>query len=289
MPMSASLRTIAEQTDENIGFFGPTSITWRLASEAALLLGGGRAVLMQIAHPLVAAGVAQYSSYRSDPWKRTNQTVELVSAMTFGTRSEALAAAQRINRLHTSVSGELSAAAGRFDAGAAFSAKSPDLLRWVHATLVDTMLVIYPLLVRPLTTQEQEAYYQESKRFVALLGLPESRLPPTLASFHMYMRQMLASDGLALLPEAREVAAQVLHMPVPRAVRPAFALAEQATIGLLPPRLRDAYGFTWDTRRQRLLDVGCASVRAALPLMPSSVRYVPWARAAYRRTASTLP
>lgn len=269
--------------EELVGYFGPESVTWRIAGESALLLGGGRAVLMQLAHPLVAAGVGRFSSYASDPWGRTGRTIDLMTKLTFGTRAQARAAARAINRLHAGVSGALDTAAGDLVAGTPFQARDPDLLLWVYATLVDTGILVYSLLVGPLSRSEQERYYQESKTTTALLGLPTALTPRTLTHFEAYVRDMLASDRLALTPAARAVAQQVMHMPVPIFLRPILMATEQFTIGVLPPRLRELYGFTWDDHRQTLLELSAAGARHLLPLLPPLVREMPQARAAWRR------
>lgn len=269
--------------DELAGYFGPQSLTWRISGEAALLLGGGRAVLMQLAHPLVAAGVGHHSSYASDPWGRVNRTIDLMSRLTFGTRAEAWAAARTINRLHAGVVGTLDDRAGDLLPGAPYLARDPELLLWVYATLVDTSILLYSLLVGPLVRAERERYYQESRTTTALLGLPPSLTPPTLADFETYMRDMLASDRLAITPAARAVARQVMHMPVPIVLRPVLMATEQFTIGVLPPRLRALYGYTWDEHRQALLTLTAAGARHLLPLLPPLVREMPQARAARRR------
>lgn len=275
---------IENLSQEVAGYLGPGSVTWRLAGEAIMLLGGGRAVLMQLAHPLVAAGVGQHSSYHTDPWGRTAKTIELMAGLTYGTRGEAKAAARTINRLHIGVTGELASAAGAFPQATPYHARDPQLLLWVWATLVDTILWMYPLFVGPLAPGEAERYYAETRDSIALLGLPAREIPPTLAEFQGYMRDMLASDTLALTPEAQEVARIVMHMPAPWITRPAFIAAEQLTIGLLPPRIRALYGYQWGERRQKLLELAAAGSRHLLPLVPPPLREVPWARAARRRT-----
>jgi len=123
---------------------GPGSISWRVNREAALLLGGGRALLMQVAHPLVAAGVAEHSDFQRDPLARLNRTMELSLALTFGSREEVRAAARQINRTHERVS------------GIGYQALDPELLLWVHATLIDSALLSYRTFVGPLTTAEAE-------------------------------------------------------------------------------------------------------------------------------------
>lgn len=283
MPTTSLIRSGGQ---EMAGLFGPKSVTWRMGSETVMLLGGGRAVLMQLAHPLVAAGVGRHSSYATDPWGRVSRTLELTQQFTFGTWSEAMGAARTINRLHGGVTGTLAERGGMFEPGTPYRARNPELLLWVLATLIDTGLLLYPMLVEPLTPAEEERYYQENRRVGTLLGLPETLVPPTVADFREYMRTMLAGDALAVTPEAREVARVVMRMPAPVVLRPLLAATEQVTVGLLPPRLRELYSFTWDGRRQALLAAWAVGTRRVLPLLPPAVRQMPRARAAWRRVRS---
>ena len=269
--------------DELAGYFGPGSVTWRHAGEAALMLGGGRAVLMQLAHPLVAAGVGQHSGYATDPWRRTAETTRLMLLLTFGTCSQAREAARAINRLHIGVTGALADDAGDLRAGTTYEARDPALLLWVYATLVDTTRLMTRLLFKPLSPVEEEQYYQESKRIVALLGLPAARTPATLADFNTYLDGMLSGSQLAWTPEAQRVADIVMHMPAPFILRPALLAAEQVTIGLLPPPVRAIYGYHWDRYRQAALDLSFASLRLALSAIPAPLRQMPFARQARRR------
>jgi uncharacterized protein (DUF2236 family) len=270
------------------GYFGPQSMTWRIGCEAALMIGGGRAVLMQLAHPLVAAGVDAFSAYRSDPWRRFQETLMMSEALTFGTRGEARAAARAVNRMHYYVRGQLTAPAGAFAAATSYRAHDPDLLFWVLATLIDTVLSLYPRIVGPLLPDEAERYYQEACRSAVLLGLPAGHAPPTLAAFQNYMREMIAGSRLAVTEGARQVAHAVMHFPVPFPLLPALwpvrAVMQHATAGLLPTRLREQYGFAWGRQQQTLLDIELTGIRHLLPLLPPHIRYLPAARRAWRRT-----
>jgi uncharacterized protein (DUF2236 family) len=272
--------------DTDVGYFGPGSVTWRIGKEYVMLLGGGRAVLMQLAHPLVATGVARHSSFLRDPWERTRRTVEFTQVMAFGTHADAHAMARTVNRLHRGVTGTLNRPLGSFAAGTRYQAQYPELLLWVFATLVDTGLMLYPLVVGPLTDGEREAYYQESKRTTVLLGLPYDMMPATLVDFEAYMWAMLSGPTLSVTPVARVLARRVLRLPLPKPAVPLQMATEQLTIGLLPPRLRAQYGYTWDARREALMQTWAASTRRLLPFVPGRVRYTPWARQAFQRCFS---
>jgi uncharacterized protein (DUF2236 family) len=271
-----------------LGYCGPGSVTWRVGREWVMLLGAGRAVLMQLAHPLVAAGVAQHSSFFTDPVGRSYRTVEFTQVMAFGTRAEAHAMARSVNRLHAGVVGTLGREVGAYSTLTPYRARDGELLLWVFATLVDSGLYLYPLLVGPLSREEQERYYQESKRTVVLLGLSPALLPATLCDFETYIREMLASPALSVMPEARALGRQLLYLPAPAPLRLVQPLGEQLTAGFLPSRLREEYRFTWDARRERLLEMGTAASRRLLPLVPPRLRYTHWSRRAAARVHALM-
>src|SRR5579859_6224389 len=277
-----------EAFNEIAGYYGPGSITWRVDREAVLLLGGNRAVLMQLAHPLVAAGVNGHSAYRTDPFGRFRRTFDLTQAIVFGTRTEARQAAQTINQRHQNVRGILDTTAGSFSSGAPYQARDPDLLLWVHATLIDTILMLYPLLVAPLAPAEQEQFYLESLQSARLVGLSPDRCPPTLVAFQEYMRAMLSSDLLAVTPAAKELAALVLHPPAPTVAWPLFEATANITTGLLPPRLRELFGYRWGQGQQFLFNGWVRSTRQTLRRLPPWLREFPTARSAEQRVARAL-
>lgn len=240
------------------------------------MLGGGRALLMQVAHPLVAAGVAEHSGYGEDPWKRLEGTMRAVWTVVFGTRAQADRAAARVRAMHGRVHGVLAEAAGPFPAGTPYSALDPALLAWVHATLVDTALLVHDQWVRPLSEPERAAYYEGMKTCARLFGTPPEAIPPTLAAFRDYMDERLASDELCVTDTAREIAATVLRPPLPLVLRPAMEAVNLVTASLLPPRLRRDYGIPWDPARAALLAGSRTWVRrVAMPLLPGRLRYVP--------------
>src|SRR4051794_40676166 len=146
-PEFATGRTMPRGMSET-GLFGPDSLTWRINREGALLLGGGRALLLQVAHPLVAAGVAQHSNYREEPFRRLYRTLDTVTTIVFGSMPEAEEAAARLHRVHARVKGEA-------EDGTRYAATDPDLVMWVHATLVDTSLVVYENYIGPLSLDER--------------------------------------------------------------------------------------------------------------------------------------
>jgi uncharacterized protein (DUF2236 family) len=230
----------------------------RITGEPVLLFGGGRALLLEIAHPLVAAGVAEHSSFRTDPFGRLQRTLEALSAIVFRDRAAALAAARGVERAHQRVTGSLSAAAGRFAAGTPYDGRDPELMLWVWATLVDTGLAVYERFVEALDDGARRAYYADHRSVVRVLGVPDALVPPSWEAFRAWFDGMLAGDALAVTKQAREIAAAVLE--------PAAAMSDAKrlrliTAGLLPPRLREAFGLAWDDASAAKLEALSTSVR----------------------------
>jgi uncharacterized protein (DUF2236 family) len=260
------------------GYYGPGSTAWKIGREAAVLLGGGRAVLMQLAHPLIAMGVSAHSSYMSDPFGRAERTFILGEMMTFGSVARARRAARTINRLHYHVHGTLPATAGAYGSGTCYDARNPELLLWVHATLVDTLLLTYNLFIGPLSRDEENQYYQESKAVVHLLSLLPTDMPNTIEDLRRYIHDMVYSNRLAATPEARQLARQVLFPPAPAVLRPLMHLNLQLTNALLPQPVREIYGLEWDACRQGLFDLSTKGMRLVLPRLPMYLRELPITR-----------
>jgi uncharacterized protein (DUF2236 family) len=255
--------------------FPPESATWRVNREACLLLAGGRALLLQVAHPLVAAGVAAHSRFRDEPLLRLWRTLDLMVTIVFGEAASAITALRAIERVHARVRGVLDEDAGPFRRGTPYSARDPELLLWVHATLVDTALLAYERFVAPLPPRLAGAYYRDSKVVARLFGVPEALIPAGLPEFRRYVRQMFEGDVLAVSAAGREIAAGILHPPLAPGLRHAVESTGLVTTALLPPRLRESYGLSWSPRRQRAFEALARVVRASLPVLPRSVRYLP--------------
>ena len=226
---------------------GPGAVSWKLHREVALLAGWGRAILLQLAHPLVAQGVADHSAFLSEPdghVRRLRRTLASMLALTFGSDDEARDAAARINAIHDRVHGHLPGARGTHAAGARYSAHDPDLLAWVHATLLDSFLLTFRLFVADLTEAECDRYCAESSRIELLLGIPAGRLPRSRAGLERYLDAALASGEIAVTDTARRLAHAVLRPAVAWPVRPLATLsrvahrrppAEPPARGLPPP------------------------------------------------------
>ena len=270
------------------GYFSPESAVWRIARESVLMLGGGYALLMQAAHPLVAAGIVAHSSFSESPWRRLAGTMSAIYTVVYGTRAEADRAAARVRAIHAGVQGSIPARRGLYPAGTRYAAHEPRLLLWVHGTLVDTALVMHETFVRPLGEEEREAFYEDMKVVAQLFGTPASVIPGTFSDFQAYQRERLASGEIVVTDAAREVAETVLRPPVPVALRPALEALGVLTAGLLPESLREQYDLPWDRARAALLAASAQALRrAVLPLLPDIVRAVGLERRA--RDRRTLP
>ena len=268
---------------ESEGLFGPGSLSWKVLQESVELLGGGRAILLQLAHPLVAAGVAEHSTFQRDPLGRLHRTVKMMLTIVFGDRRRAEAMLRRFDALHARVTGRLPDTAGPFPAGMAYTAEDPALKLWVHATLIDTALMTYERFVGRLSPAEQARFYEESKLLGQRLGIPGAIIPPTLHDFDRYMAEMLAGDTLRVTDTARALARAVLDPPIWIVPRTGVRLVGLITAGLLPEGLRRDFGLRWDARRQGALDALSWTIRSLLPVVPSPLRLMPQARAASRR------
>ena len=265
------------------GRLGSLPQTWIVHREVALLLGWPRAILMQFAHPLVAQGVADHSHFSTDVfgrWRRLSRTLDAMLTLTFGTEADARAVAARINGIHDHVAGHVPADAGALRGGTAYSARDPELLLWVHATCVQSFLLGYETFVRPLALPERDRYCEESADGAAAFGIPASWLPRTAAALDAYVNEMLEHETLEVGDTARGLAAEVVAPRSPLALRPAFTVLRWMTAGLLPERLRSAYGFVWSARRQQGLDATATVARLVIPRLPETLRCWPSARAA---------
>jgi uncharacterized protein (DUF2236 family) len=250
-------------TGRDAGLFPPDAIVRRVDAEAILLLGGGRALLMQLAHPKVAAAVAEHSGFASDPFSRLRRTLDATFTIVFGTTDQAAETAAALRAVHDRV------------AGVGYHANDPELLMWVHATLVDTALRVHRRFLGPLSPLEAERYYVESMTIAEILGVPAAQQPVDLAAFRSYVRGMVGA--LEVSDVARRLARSVLHprLPLGPAFEPALVLGRQLTVGMLPAPLRAGYGLSWDRPRQAALVLVGAASRQVLPRVPAVLRRVP--------------
>ncbi len=267
------------------GLFGPESVTWRVNREGVLLLGGGAALILQVAHPLVGAGVAEHSNYREDPWGRLYRTLDLTTSIVFGSTVEAQEASERIRNVHARVHGVTQEDGGKYPAGTSYSANDPTLGMWVHATLVDTAMQVYTAYVGSLSHAEKVRYYEEQKRLGVMFGVPIEQQPKTLPGFYEYFDRMVEEE-LAVTSALSDVVDATMRPPLPFVARPLVEAVNLTTVSLLPARLRDELGLELGTNRRRLVAASRALIRRALPVLPRLFREFPPARSADRRVSA---
>jgi uncharacterized protein (DUF2236 family) len=267
-------RLQAEQTDPRAGFFGPDSKLWEVNRSSAVFLGAGRAALLQLAHPWVATAIEQHSHTRRAPVGRFQRTFARVFAMVYGDRDSALDAARKVHAVHSHIEGQLAA-------GGRYLANDPDALLWVHATLWDTSVRMFEEIVRPLAPQEKELYYAETRRFAALFGIPERRLPRDWQAFTRYVEGML-EGGLRVLPGAAEMGRFVLH-PLHPALAPLMRRYRVWTAHFLPPQLARDFGLGDELDKAEQAASSLRQLRRLYPLLPRRLRYLPAYLEAQRR------
>jgi uncharacterized protein (DUF2236 family) len=265
---------IARVRDPRAGLYGPGSVSWRVNREAIVMLGGGRAALLQLAHPYVAYGVDQHSATRHDPIGRFRRTFENVFAMVFGDLDHAVACARRVHAVHTKIRGAIHEHAGQFARGHRYQANDVDALFWVQATLIDSAVQVYELLVSPLTLAEKEQYYDESRLFSGLFGIPDSAIPADWPAFRRYFDAMLASDAITMSEPAKQMAHFLFQPPRPIA-GPAVGWYRIFTASLLPPRLRAELGMRWTARDEAIAKRTTTLLRAIQKRTPERLRLFP--------------
>jgi uncharacterized protein (DUF2236 family) len=245
-----------------------------------LLLGAGpRALLLQIAHPAVAAGVADHSDFRTDPWRRLAGTLRSYLTIVYGSTTAARAEIRRLNAMHRGITGP------------GYSARDPELSVWVHATLIDSTLAVADAWLEPISPARRARFYEETRPIGRAFGVPDPLLPVDVEAFDRYVAAMLGPSGPVRVSDtARELAAVVLRPPLgplaPRLARipaGAYAWTLWPSVGLVPASVRDDYGLAWGARERLVSAWLVAGWRAWRPLLPAGFRQMPNAVAADRR------
>ena len=258
----------------DIGILPRDAVARRLNRELFVALGSTAAVLLQVAHPLVAAGVDQHSDFRRDPFGRFHRTANTSLDAVFGDTSRAKRALRRIDARHVAVKG--TDADGRH-----YRAQDPQLLLWVQATLVLTSLRWYELVAGRLSPTDRQRYWDEGKVFARELGVPDELFPTTIGDLERYEREML---GTAVAPNvtSRIVARSVLH---PFAALPGAAYwpLDVIAAGLVPRSLRDAFGLRWGTTERLFFRFVIEALKIWRALAPRWLAIVPHARRYDRR------
>ena len=256
------------------GYFAPDSMAWRLHADPTALLGGMRALLMQALEPRAMAGVSAFSSFRDDPWARLARTSQFVVTMTYGTREEADGAVAVVREIHSRVRGVAA------ETGQSFSADDPELLLYVHTTLVHSIVTGYRRFAGPLDDHAADQYVAEMTPFATLLGVPEPGVPQSMRELRDYFTTM--RPNLRITDGAREGLGVILAPPMPLPLRPLWLLPALGAVSLLPGWARSMYGIPW-------VPPATTAVRAALFPLTRALNIVrpepPALRAARARVA----
>jgi uncharacterized protein (DUF2236 family) len=276
---------------EDLGLFGPGSVTWRVHEEPILIVAGLRSLYLQALHPRAMAGVAQNSRYKTDPWGRLVRTSMYVGTTIYGTTAEAEAVARRVRALHARMR-----ARDPFT-GEEFRVDSPDLLMWVHVTEVESFVTTARRAGAALTDADVDAYYDEQRRVAALMGLDPSTVPGSAAEVEAYYESVRPS--LRMTKEAAETMVFLTAPPVPWKVSLPWKLTLElgpprlvyfgiatTALGLLPPWARRLYGGLGLRAADMTAGLSARAIRLALAAVPRRYIEGPLYQAAMARAAA---
>jgi uncharacterized protein (DUF2236 family) len=254
------------------GIFGSDSVSWRINRESALFLGAGRAALLQLAHPWVAAALDQHSTLLAKPIARFHNTFRFVFTMIFGSAPQAFRTARSLYQMHTRITGSLPGDVAGYAKGSPYEALQVPALLWVYATLIESAIIAYECVLPPLRSDELAAYYAESKILAGLFGISPNSLPPEWGSFQAYVAQMCASRALGVSDRSRFMAQSIMSGAGSRIYVPRWY--SSLTIEWLPPRFQEEFGFAFGITEQAGSQKARRLLERVYAKLPSSLRYV---------------
>ena len=260
------------------GYFGPSSIMWKVNKEITVLFGGARALLMHAAHPLIAAGARQTSFYQRDPWKRLIRTLSLQNSVTFGTKEEADESADRINRLHEVIKGEDKVTGGYYDA------LDHEQLLWVHACLQISSIYFYEKTVKKLSTEEKNQYHIENMVAAKLVLVNTSKMPKTHEELKNWViKKSSEKEYLVITDVAEDVRDIIKGGPVPVHIKPIWPFIAFTAFNTLPKEFKELYGINETQLKKILLNFNLLLLKTIRPFLPPFFRLIPPARWARQR------
>lgn len=266
-PFEASRNWILSRAcSQRDGIFGPKSAMWMIMREMIVPLGSLSAVLLQVAHPAIAAAGKHSSSVETDFRGRVKRTFTAIYEIIFGDLDTAFETIDRLRSLHLKIRGSGNEG-GR---EAKYGATDPSLLFWVLATLIDSSVRTYELVVEPLSPSDREDYFQDMKTFGVAMGIPPEYIPESWAAFVRYFETVLAGDSLRVGQVGQRLGRFIVTNPLAR-----FTLAGILAGGMLPERWRREYGLPWEGWEKFCFRHSIASVRFFLRRMPASIRFCP--------------
>lgn len=265
----------------DVGFFGPSTVTWRVHADPMMLVGGLRALYLQALHPVALRGVADHSTFREDPWGRLSRTGDFIGAITYGTRDQAEKASARVRAVHGALGG-IDPHTGRV-----YRVNEPDLLRWIHCCEVDSYLTTVRRAGLSLSGVDAEKYLLEQRRSAELVGLDPDTVPASGVGLDEYFASM--RPQLCANERARQAAQFVLLPPMPAWVqlatpaRPAWTGVAGLAFALLPRWARRLYGMPGLPTTDLAATASAMAMRRALLTLPATLREGPHLKEARRR------
>jgi uncharacterized protein (DUF2236 family) len=251
------------------------AIAWQRASDARMFVAAGYALLLQVAHPTVGAGVSQHSQFRSDPWGRLLRTLDYTYTMVYGGPQAAGEMGQRIRAFHRQISGVM-------PDGSRYSALEPGAYAWVHATLAAAIVHAHVRFGRPFAARQREEFWTQWRALGRLLGIRERDLPAHWVDCQVYFRDTVSATLVhtAAVDEVLAALASPSPPDLPRLAAPLWLpvrislghVIKLTSVGLLGEELRERFDLHWSRRQERQLRVLAALLRAGTPLMPSWLR-----------------
>ena len=245
---------------------GERSASWRIRSGGIVLtVAKARAALLQIAHPKIAAGLIDHSTFESDPYRRVRITGQTMAAIRFGSSRERSEALRLLRGVHAGVRGST-------PAGSTYRATDPELLWFVLATLIESDLLVEETYLHLFDERDRDAYYDESMGLVEAFRIPPNLVPDTRAGLREYVTA--TCSDLDVGPDALRLAAKIFEPTFLRLARGPLVWGYRSIlVDLLPARLKMGYGF--GDRRPPAERAVVAAARLALPRVPTRLRRVP--------------
>jgi uncharacterized protein (DUF2236 family) len=274
-----------ETADEDLlGFFGPDSVTWRIHSDPTFSVGGLRALLLQALHPVAMDGVARFSGgFREEPWPRLIRTATYVDTLTFGTRTEARAAVDRVRAIHQRLG------ATEETTGRTYRVDDPDLLLWVHCCEVDSLLSVARRAGLPLTDDDADRYVAEQVTAAELIGVPRADVPDSADALSAYFEGI--RPVLAVTAAARDAYRLIVLPPMPTWVRyltpaqPAWGGLATLAVALLPQWARRLYSLPGLGLTDAAATAGLRAFRQTMLRLPQRARRSPIVWGGWERVA----
>lgn len=267
-------QALKRSIDPQAGIYGPDSMMWKVGRESISFLGAGRAVLLQLAHPWIANAIDQHSATRNDPLGRGRRTFINVFSMVFGNTRQVREVAENVHRIHSYIKGSVAEDSGAFAEGSYYQANAVEAMLWVHGTLWDTQVRMYEQVFPALTAAEKEQYYQETKVFAHLFGIPDEAIPADWNAFQIYMQSMYDSPEITVRRKGREMGDMIFNFGGP--LKPALKWLQIMTSFMMPERLRTEFGLPEDnTSNRRIYSYGLKMVKLVYPRIPGKLRYLP--------------